>query len=46
MIDGTLVPEDVAHRVEERAAKMMERLRQSVGRIDVDQLLRDARDEE
>jgi hypothetical protein len=46
MIQGTPVPDDVVRRVDARAAEIMERLRRTHGEIDVDQLLRDARDEE
>ncbi|HEX3314366.1 MAG TPA: hypothetical protein VHR72_05705 [Gemmataceae bacterium] len=46
MVDRVPVPDDVARRVDARAAEIMERLRRTVGEIDVDQLLRDARDEE
>lgn len=45
IIDGTPVDPETSRRIEERANRITAELRMKYGEIDVDKLLRDARDE-
>ncbi len=45
IMDGTPVDPETSRRIEERADRITEELRKKHGQIDVDQLLRDAREE-